>query len=139
MMSDRRRIYAAITVAAIAIAVTATGLYVQISRRVASGTSSGEAAVAVPSPAPGAPTSPSARPPAPAIEVSAERLAQRLKEKGGTGEDWALLARSYVQMQRYPDAVDAFAQALEMMPGNAAFLAEQSAARKAVAEGTVTR
>ncbi len=42
-------------------------------------------------------------------------------------------------MQRYPEAVDAFAQALEKMPGNAAFLAEQSAARKAAAEGAVAR
>jgi len=139
MMRDRRRTYAAIAVAGIAIAVTAAGLYVQISRRVASGASSGEATMAAPASPPGALTSGAARSPVPALYVSAERLAQRLKEKGGSGEDWALLARSYVQMQRYPEAVDAFAQALEKMPGNAAFLAEQSAARSAASGGALTK
>jgi cytochrome c-type biogenesis protein CcmH len=120
------------------VAVTAAGLYVQLSRRAASGPASSEQAVAAPSSTPGTPGA-ATRPAAPAIEVSAERLAQRLKEKGGSADDWALLARSYVQMGRYRDAVDAFAQALEKMPGNAAFIEEQSAARKSAAEGPVAR
>ena len=137
MSPDRKRIYLPIAVAVVAVAVAASALYVQLSRRSTS-VPPGEAAVAASSAAAGLPTAPSTRPAAPTIEVSAERLAQRLKEKDGTADDWALLARSYVQIQRYPEAVDAFAKALEKMPGNAAYLAEQATARKA-AEGTVAR
>jgi len=139
MTPDRKRVYGAIAVAIVAVAVTAGGLYVQLSRRAAPGPAAGDAPAVMPSPGTGAPTGPASRAAAPAIEVSAERLAQRLKEKDGSAEDWALLARSYVQMRRFPEAVDAFARALDKMPGNAAFLAEQSAARKMATEGTAPR
>jgi len=139
MSTDRKRVYAAIAVAVVAVCVTAVGLYAQLSRRAALAASSGEATVSVSSPGTVAPVSAASRPAAPTIEASAERLERRLKEKGGAADDWALLARSYVQMRRYPEAVDAFAHALEQMPGNAAFLAEQSAARKAATESTATR
>jgi cytochrome c-type biogenesis protein CcmH len=139
MTAERKRVQAAIAVAIVAVGVTAAGMYAYLSRRAASEPSLGAMAVAVPSTAPGAPTGAASRPPAAAIEVSAERLAQRLKEKDGSGEDWALLARSYVQMRRYPEAVEAFARAIEKMPGNAPFVAEQSAARQAAADGAATR
>ena len=53
-----------------------------------------------------------------------------MKTKDGSGDEWALLARSYVQMRRYPEAVDAYAKALQKMPGDQALLNEQAAARK---------
>jgi cytochrome c-type biogenesis protein CcmH/NrfG len=139
MTAERKRVHAAIAVAVVAVGVTAAGLYAQLSRRAAFDSSSAAVAVAVPSSAPGAPPGAASRPAAPTIEDSAERLERRLKEKGGSAEDWALLARSYVQRRRYPDAVNAFARALEKMPGNAAFLAEQSVARKAASDGAVAR
>jgi len=139
MMPDRKRVYAAIAIAAVAVVVTAVGLYAQLSRRAAHGPSSGDAAVAVSPPGPGAPAVAASRAAAPTIEVSAERLERRLKEKGGSADDWALLARSYVQIGRNAEAVDAFARALEKMPGNAAFVAEQSAARKAATNGAAPR
>ena len=137
MTAEGKHVRAAIAVAVVAVGVTAAGMYAYLSRLTASEPSPG--AVAVPSSAPGAPTGAASRPAAAAIEVSAERLAQRLKEKDGSGEDWALLARSYVQMRRFPEAVEAFAKAIEKMPGNAPFLAEQSAAREAAADGAATR
>ena len=139
MTAEGKHVRAAIAVAVVAVGVTAAGMYAYLSRLTASEPSPGAVAVAVPSSAPGAPTGAASRPAAAAIEVSAERLAQRLKNKDGSGEDWALLARSYVQMRRYPEAVEAFARAIEKMPGNAAFLAEQSAAREAATDGAAPR
>ena len=139
MSTDRKRVYAAIAVAVVAVCMTAAALYMQLSRRAALALSSGDAAVSMSSPGSVAPAAAASRSAAPTIEASAERLERRLREKGGAADDWALLARSYVQMRRYPEAVDAFAHALEQMPGNAAFLAEQSAARKAATDSTATR
>jgi len=137
MTAERKYVHAAIAVSIVAVVVTAAGMYAYLSRRAALDAS--PAAVAVPSSAPGVPTGAASGPSAPTLEASAERLARRLKEKDGSGEDWALLARSYVQMGRNPEAVEAFARALEKMPGNADFLAEQSAARKAPGEAAAPR
>jgi len=137
MTGERNGVRAAIAVALVAVVVTGAGMYAYLSRRAASDVS--PAAVAAPSSAPGAPAATASRTAAPTLEASAERLAQRLKEKDGSGDDWALLARSYVQMGRNPEAVAAFAKALEKMPGNAEFLAEQSAARQAPGEAPAPR
>jgi hypothetical protein len=69
----------------------------------------------------------------PTIDVAAERMAKRLQASGGTGDEWALLARTYVELKRYPDAVGAYARALEKMPGNETLLTEQASARAAAA------
>jgi cytochrome c-type biogenesis protein CcmH len=137
MTAERKRVHVAIAVAVVAVGVTGAGLYAYLSRRVALDLS--PTAVVMPSSAPGAPAGAVSRTAAPTMEASAERLAQRLKQKDGSGDDWALLARSYVQMGRNPDAVDAFGKALEKMPGNAGLLAEQSAARKGTAEAPAPR
>ncbi|MBP8296598.1 MAG: hypothetical protein KAX84_10860 [Burkholderiales bacterium] len=80
----------------------------------------------------GAPKAPAAAAePLPTIDVAAERMAKRLQASGGTGDEWALLARTYVEMKRYPDAVVAYTRALEKMPGNEMLLTEQAVARKA--------
>jgi len=136
MTAERRPVHVAIAVAIVAVVATATGLYAYLSRRAVDASPT---AVAVPSSVAGAPGGAASRAAAPTIEASAERLAQRLRDKDGSGEDWALLARSHVQMRRYPEAVEAFAKALEKMPGNAAFVEEQSAARKAASEGAAPR
>ena len=58
-------------------------------------------------------------------------MAKRLQASGGTGDEWALLARTYVEMKRYPDAVGAYTRALEKMPGNEMLSTEQAFARAA--------
>ena len=68
---------------------------------------------------------------APSMEVATEGLARRLKAQGGSADDWALLARSYVHLKRYPEAVDAFTKALELNPGDQSLIAAQAAARQA--------
>jgi cytochrome c-type biogenesis protein CcmH len=67
------------------------------------------------------------------MDVVAERLAKRLSEKDGTADDWALLARSYMMLNRYSDAVAAFDRALAKAPGNEALVADRAAAQKAAA------
>ena len=115
-MLDRKWLYGIVGLAVLATIATAIGLYVIGSSRVDPGR---------------VPGVPQAATPAPSIEVLAERMAQRLKDGDGTADEWALLARSYVQMQRYPEAVAAFGKAIAKNPGNQAFIDEQAAAGKA--------
>lgn len=123
MISGQNRVYLVVAVAVLAVAIAGVGLYAQLSRRAGPGSLPVEATFVPPTPIPNGNST------APTIEVVAERFAQRLQERGGTAGDWALLARSYVHLQRYPEAVEAFAHALEEQPGDAAFLAEQASAR----------
>jgi cytochrome c-type biogenesis protein CcmH/NrfG len=119
-MQNRRWIYGIVALAAIAVIGTAAGLYLKASSRI-------DPAMPPPSDskAQAAPAT------APSLDVAADRLAQRLRANDGTSDDWALLARSYVQMQRYPEAVEAFTKALQKRPGDQALIEEQAAARKA--------
>jgi len=130
MLLQRHWLYGVIGLAVIAVFATAVGLYLVIGSR-GEPAPVGRATMSGPSPAM---TPPTATPAAavPSIEAAAERLAARLNANNGTGDDWALLARSYVQMHRYPEAVAAFEKALQKMPGNQAFIEEQAAARKAI-------
>jgi cytochrome c-type biogenesis protein CcmH len=58
------------------------------------------------------------------IVAMVEQLAQRLKEKPGDAEGWVMLARSYLALRRFPEAADAYAHAVELVPGNARLLAD---------------
>ncbi len=130
--------YLVVAVAAGAVLMSGLSLYLKLSLHPAPEPMPGSGPTAAAAPAAtaqdAAPTSA-----APSIDVAADRLAQRLREKDGTGDDWALLARSYVHLKRYPEAVDAFAKALQKMPGNQAFIDGQAAARKAAAEAVPGR
>ena len=129
MQVGRKWFYGTAAVAVVAVVGSGVGLYFKLSSRAApDATPHGPMATA---PAAQQGTMPAAA--APSMEVAADRLALRLKEKGGTGDDWALLARSYVHLKRYPEAVEAYAKALEKMPGNQAFIDGQTAARNAAA------
>jgi cytochrome c-type biogenesis protein CcmH/NrfG len=70
-------------------------------------------------PVPGAPAATAlvaAAPTAPPMELMAARLAERLRSTGSSnGEDWTLLARAYVQLHRYGEAVAAFDRARELL------------------------
>lgn len=127
-MLDRKWLYVIVGLAALAVVATGAVLYFVGSSRSDSGRvpalpPAGTMAPAAPS---GAGSTPVA-----SIDVLADRLAQRLKDSDGTADEWALLARSYVQMGRYPEAVDAFGKAIGKNPGNQALVDEQAAARKA--------
>jgi cytochrome c-type biogenesis protein CcmH/NrfG len=129
MQLGRKWFYVTMAVAVAAVAGSGVGLYYKLSSHAAPEAIAGH----VPTTAAPAAASQSTvpNPAAPSMEVAAERLAQRLKQQGGTGDDWALLARSYVHLQRYPEAVDAFAKALELSPGDKALVEGQEAARRA--------
>ncbi len=64
------------------------------------------------------------------IEVLVTRLAQRMAaQPPGRVEDaegWAMLGRTYAALQRYPQAGDAFAKALQLTPGDAQLVADQA-------------
>jgi len=53
------------------------------------------------------------------IIAMVEGLAQRLKTTPNDAEGWAMLGRSYAVLQRYPDAVTAYARAVELLPNDA--------------------
>lgn len=133
MATGNRVMYAVIAVAVLAVLAGAGGLYMQLSRRAAGGPESPPPAAAMTPPNPAAMASAPGQEALPTVDVAAARMAQRLKEKGGSGDEWALLGRTYVELKRYQDAVDAYARALEKMPGNPMLQAEQADARKAAA------
>jgi cytochrome c-type biogenesis protein CcmH/NrfG len=76
---------------------------------------------------------------APTLVQAAERLSKRLESQDGTADDWTLLARTYVELQQYPDAVRAFQHALQKSPDDAAVRKEAEAAQKAAAGAPVPR
>jgi cytochrome c-type biogenesis protein CcmH len=73
------------------------------------------------------------------MEDAAGKLAKRLEQKGGSAEDWALLARSYVELKLYPEATRAFAQAIEKAPGDEQLKLEAANARQAAAGAPAAR
>jgi cytochrome c-type biogenesis protein CcmH len=128
MASTDRTIYAVAAIAAAAVLASGVVLYWKLASRDAPN------AVPVNPHAAGTADARAASTPtgaAPSMEVATERLALRLKQKGGTADDWALLARSYDNLKRYPEAADAFAKALELSPGDQSLIAGQAAARQA--------
>ena len=58
-----------------------------------------------------------------ALSEPVEQLAARLESEPDNLEGWLLLGRSYVVLQRYPEAADAFRQATALSGGNPELLA----------------
>ena len=58
------------------------------------------------------------------VEAMVARLAAKLRENPDDAEGWKLLGRSYTAMQRFPEAVDAYAQAATRSPRDAQLLAD---------------
>lgn len=59
-----------------------------------------------------------------AIRAMAEQLAARLKDNSDDGAGWAMLARSYNVLGRFPEAADAYARADKRLPPDAQLLAD---------------
>lgn len=61
----------------------------------------------------------------PTVDVMADRLAARLRDKTpDDGPGWALLGRTYVELKRHPDAAAAFDRALKLVGDDPALLAD---------------
>jgi cytochrome c-type biogenesis protein CcmH len=54
-----------------------------------------------------------------AIAANVAKLAKRMEENPNDVKGWTMLARSYVQMQRYKDAADAYEHATALTPNDA--------------------
>lgn len=68
------------------------------------------------------------------MRAMVENLAQKMKANPADPKGWVLLARSYSALGRFPEAVDAYAQAAERMPPDAQLLADWADAA-AMAQG----
>lgn len=58
------------------------------------------------------------------ISGRAAALADRLKEKPDDVEGWSMLARSYISLERYAEAAEAYRQLVKLLPANAGLLAD---------------
>ena len=58
------------------------------------------------------------------VEGMVSRLAAKLRENPQDADGWKLLGRSYTVMGRFPQAVDAYAKALELSPRDSQLLAD---------------
>jgi cytochrome c-type biogenesis protein CcmH len=58
------------------------------------------------------------------IEANVAKLAQRLQSNPNDPQGWTMLARSYSSMEKYSDAVNAYAKATELNPKDADLWAE---------------
>jgi cytochrome c-type biogenesis protein CcmH len=58
------------------------------------------------------------------IETMLSRLAQRLEKEPENVDGWAMLARSYYVMQRYPEAVRAYEKLVQLVPTEPALLVD---------------
>lgn len=58
------------------------------------------------------------------LDALAQRLSARLESTPDDGAGWALLARSYVEIKRYPQAVKAFERAHKLLGDDAQMLAD---------------
>lgn len=58
------------------------------------------------------------------VDAMVARLAERLKANPDDGEGWAMLARSYAALERFPQAAEAYAKAAALQPADAALLAD---------------
>lgn len=52
------------------------------------------------------------------IIAMVERLSTRLHRDGGSAEDWVMLGRSYTVLERFEDAANSYAEAIEEAPTN---------------------
>jgi cytochrome c-type biogenesis protein CcmH len=66
----------------------------------------------------------SKQPSAADIETMVTRLAERLEKEPNNADGWAMLARSYYVMQRYPEAVRAYERLVKLVPQEAGVLAD---------------
>ena len=69
------------------------------------------------------------------VESMVRQLAQRLEEEPGDVEGWAMLGRSYMVLQRYPESERAWQQAATLEPDNPDILTNYAEAMGVAARG----
>jgi cytochrome c-type biogenesis protein CcmH len=74
---------------------------------------------------------------APDLAAAVVRLEQRLREQPDDLRGWALLGRSYMTMNRFAEAAEAFRRAVQLSNGDPELTANHGEARVAAAGGTV--
>lgn len=72
------------------------------------------------------------------LDQLAARLAERLQKHPDDTEAWVLLARSYQMLGRAPEAVQAFARAIELVPNSAQLYADYADVQVAANDGQWT-
>lgn len=63
-------------------------------------------------------TSPEGKTPLGSVEDMVDKLAAKLKQEPDNAEGWFMLARSYMSMNRYQEAVDALEKTNQLVPNN---------------------
>ena len=58
------------------------------------------------------------------IQAMVDQLAARLQKNPNDGQGWVMLARSYTVLNRFDEALPAYAKAVELIPPNAQILAD---------------
>ena len=76
---------------------------------------------------------------APEIEGLVDKLQARLEAEPGDVRGWMLLARSYIMLQRFDEAADAFARAATLQPNDPDPLMGRGEAELFAADGMVTQ
>ena len=71
------------------------------------------------------------------VEMMTRQLAQRLKDEPNDVEGWAMLGRSYMALQQFPDSAQAWGQAAALEPDNASILANYAEALGLAAQGNL--
>ncbi len=106
---------------ALAIPVIATVFYLQIGNPRLTPQGRPEAVPESPAAESTQPNSPMAQP---NIEANVASLAQRLQQNPNDVQGWTMLGRSYVSMEKYKEASDAYARATALKPDDADLLAD---------------
>jgi cytochrome c-type biogenesis protein CcmH len=100
---------------ALGIPLVAVALYIQLGNRAAL---SGSAAV-TPAQAPASAGQPSGQMTQQAIEANVAKLAARMEQNPGDVQGWIMLGRSYLNLEKYSEASQAFAKASALKPDDA--------------------
>jgi cytochrome c-type biogenesis protein CcmH len=58
------------------------------------------------------------------VQAMIDQLAKRLEENPRNGDGWAMLARSYSYLRKFPEAVKAYEKAAELLPNDSHLLAD---------------
>ncbi len=58
------------------------------------------------------------------VQAMIDQLAKRLQQNPGDGDGWAMLARSYSYVRKFPEAVKAYEKAIELLPNDSHLLAD---------------
>ncbi|HWY73877.1 MAG TPA: c-type cytochrome biogenesis protein CcmI [Burkholderiaceae bacterium] len=58
------------------------------------------------------------------VQVMIDQLAKRLEQSPRDGEGWAMLARSYSYVRKFPEAVKAYEKAAQLLPNDAHLFAD---------------